>query len=370
MKATATPRIVQIGAVPPPYGGVSVHLSRLMERLRHEGLACQLIDISGISKQQDGVICLSWRKALMALLRHKSAIVHFHNFAPRNLYPYSILATRHRTVLSFHNERFAAEMKKYSAIEQGLFIRMLDNFDSIVVDSDANLELARSLGISDTKLLVIPEFLLPSSLPNSVQSLPQEISELRTKHRCMLATNAFSLAFYRGEDLYGIDLIIELMGRLGEKSDLDVAAVILLPNPDNPEYLARLQSRIRELSIQDRCLIVTTPLAETSLLWKNADVVIRATNTDGNSMSILEALACGTPVIASDCVERHRAVQLFENRNVDSLTTTTLQVLANLEHHRSMAKAAQLEDNGAKFVALYRRLLATFEFGTRPMEKS
>lgn len=363
MNTPYSPPIIQIGAIPPPYGGVSVHLSRLLVRLHLEGLPCELIDISGVPKQQNDVRCMSWRRSLFRLLRSSPAIVHFHNFAPRNLYLYSLLATRHRTVLSFHNERFVAEMGMYGPLEQGLFRRLFDNFDAIIVDSDANYRRAEAFGIAASKLLTIAEFLPPSTGINATQSLPVEINALRSQHGFLLATNAYSLAFHRGEDMYGIDLIVETMGSLVNQPRFDVACVILLPNPDNAEYLERLQGRIRELSIQDRCLIVTSPLAETSCLWKAADIVIRATNTDGNSMSILEALACGTPVVASDCVERHPAVALFENRNAGSLTAKIQDVLEHLDRYRSTARAARLEDNGMKFVEVYRRLAASIKQG-------
>ena len=359
MNAVPFPDIIQVGAVPPPYGGVSVHLERLMARLRAEGLSSQLVDTSGIAKQRTDVFCLSWRKAFFHLLRREAAIVHFHNFAPRNLYLYSILATRHKTILSFHNERFAAELKSYGAVEQGLFKRLLDNFEYVIVDSEENRNRALGLGIDAAKLLTIPEFLPPVIEETANDSLPQEISELRARHRFLLATNAYKLAFHRGEDLYGIDLIIEMTHQVATHTEFDSATVILLPNHGNDEYLAQLQARINALGIGERCRLVTVPLAETSILWRAADIVIRATNTDGNSMSVLEAISVGTPVIASDCVARLEAVELFENRNVDSLAAVTRKMLGNLEHYRSVIRKVSLEDNGAKFVELYRRIIGT-----------
>ena len=359
MNAVPFPEIIQVGAVPPPYGGVSVHLERLMTRLRAEGFSSQLIDTSGVAKQRTDVLCFSWRQAFFHLLRRETAIVHFHNFAPRNLYLYSILATRHKTILSFHNERFAAELRGYSAVEQGLFKRLLDNFEYVIIDSEENRNRALGLGIDAAKLLTIPEFLPPPIDETASDSLPQEISELRAKHKFLLATNAYKLTFHRGEDLYGIDLILEMTHRIATGTEFDIATVILLPNHGNDEYLAKLQSRINGLGISDRCRLVTVPLAETSILWRTADIVIRATNTDGNSMSVLEAISVGTPVIASDCVARHEAVELFENRNVDSLTDATRNVLGDLERHRNLIRNVSLEDNGAKFVELYRRLFGT-----------
>lgn len=361
MNAGTMPKIIQIGAIPPPYGGVTVHLQRLLARLRSEQLDCELLDISDTPKSAPNVRSLKWRRAFMHLKGHTPAIVHFHNFAPRNLYLYSVLSTRHKTVLSFHNERFVEELKRHSSPEQALFRRLLDSLSAVVVDSEENFERARTLGLSSERIYTIPEFIPPPFPSAAEENLPVEIQELRMRHQYLVATNAYQLAFFHGEDMYGIDLIIEMAGRLVFEHELDVAVAILLPNPGNDAYLAQLRNRIGELGIAARCLLVTTPLEGTSDLWRLSDVVIRATNTDGNSVSILEALACGTPVVASDCVRRHPAVELFRNRDHDSLAATVRTVLSNLATYREQAASAELDDNAAKLIQLYRQLGAAME---------
>jgi len=50
-------------------------------------------------------------------------------------------------------------------------------------------------------------------------------------------------------------------------------------------------------------------------LLSNVDVYIRPTNFDGNSVSILEALSSGVPVLASDVVDRGVGVKTFKNND-------------------------------------------------------
>ncbi len=321
--------------------------------MQKEELACEMLDISGTVKLVDGVRVTSWRRAFFYLLRHEPAIVHFHNFSPRNLYLYSVLATRHKAILSFHNERFPSELRRYSAVEQRLFIRLLDSFQAVVVDSEPNRDLALKLGISIQRLHVIPEFIAPAMDEGKAAPLPVEIDTLRKNHRYLLATNAFQLAFHLGEDMYGIDLVIEATANLVRDCGVDAATVILLPNPGNGEYLEHLRNRINALEISNRCRIVTTPMPETTPLWRVSDIVIRATNTDGNSLTVLEALSCGTPVVASDCVARHPAVKLYRNRDLDSLTAAVQAVLGSLDQNRQEVASTKLEDNAAKLIELY-----------------
>jgi glycosyltransferase involved in cell wall biosynthesis len=51
-----------------------------------------------------------------------------------------------------------------------------------------------------------------------------------------------------------------------------------------------------------------------------SDVFVRPTFTDGDSISVREALSLGIPVIASDCVERPDGVVLFKTGNAGDLS--------------------------------------------------
>ena len=351
------PEIIQVGAVPPPFGGVSIHTKRLMGRLCEAKLANSLIDVSGVPKTGLGIRNLSWKRAFLHLLRCEPAIVHFHNFAPRNLYLFSLLSIRHLTVVSLHNERFDDDIRKYSPIEQWLLVRLFDSITAVVVHSETSRERALKLGIPEAKLHVIPPFILPAPEDTADLTLPPIVEELRRKRRYLLATNAFRLTFHKGEDLYGIDLVIEATGDLVNDAKLDVAAVILLPDAGDTEYLQKLKQRVRELGLEERCLFHCESLEETTALWKSADIVIRATNTDaGDSLTVLEALACGTPAIASDCVLRNEAAHLFVNRDAKSLAAVCKQVLDDLPASRAKLKSIRLSDNAGSLIELYLKI--------------
>ena len=48
--------------------------------------------------------------------------------------------------------------------------------------------------------------------------------------------------------------------------------------------------------------------------------MIRATSTEGDSLSVREALESGVRVLATDCVDRPEGVVLFRYNDADSLT--------------------------------------------------
>ncbi|HEU4698114.1 MAG TPA: glycosyltransferase family 4 protein [Gemmatimonadales bacterium] len=352
--------MINVGVYPPPYGGVSIHLQRLCGRLRAAGAPVRLIDLAPDPAKPavPGVEAMRWAAAVRRLVRAPRAIVHFHNFTPRNALLYAALGLRHRTVLSFHNERFVAELATLPRPAAAVVRRALERLDCIVVDSEDCLALARGLVRDPGRLRLIPEYLDPPAVPPLEEPA---IVALRERHRYLLGSNAFRISFHDGQDLYGIDLLIELLHRLVTLRRLDVAMAFLLPAIGDDAYFARLQARVAELGLTDRFRFVTRPIAEATSLWRACDAVIRATNTDGNSLTVLEALSAGTPVVASDCVGRPAGTVLFRTRDVDDLERQVADVLERGDAHRRRLGALGPLDNGDRFLDLYRTLGMTTE---------
>lgn len=103
-----------------------------------------------------------------------------------------------------------------------------------------------------------------------------------------------------------------------------------------------------------RFIFITDPLKEASSLWQVSDLVIRATVTDGNSLSIYEALSIGIPVIASDCVPRPEGVVLFRTRDFDDLYRKVKTVLLNVEEFKTKTKDLNIKNNADEIIKLYK----------------
>jgi glycosyltransferase involved in cell wall biosynthesis len=346
-------RIVQVGAYPPPYGGVSVHLRRLHEHLLRHGMDSTIIDLSPVPKQAPGLVHLGWPQTPSYLERQPRCLVHFHNFAPGHARAYDRLARRHITVLSLHNERFGDELRSVGPLRRRLALARLRRVHSIVVDSERCRDLATALWGRRADIHLIPEFIPPAVVPPLAHP---EILALRARCGYLLASNAWKVSFHRGQDLYGLDLLVELLRRLARERGLDVGLACLVPGGGDETYLEALAARVRAAGLAERCVILTEPLEEASSLWRLADVVVRATNTDGSSLSVLEALSLGVPVVASDCVARPEGTVLFRTRDADDLTGRVAAVLADLPAHAARARRAAIPDGAALLAALYAEL--------------
>jgi glycosyltransferase involved in cell wall biosynthesis len=360
-------KILRMSEFPPPFGGVTIHVQRLHEYLLSRGADCRLVNLMDEVRFGPPNVRFSRKEALRLLFTGPRSIVHFHAFHFENLssriivsfFLLYLVSLRHITVHSFHNERFLEKIDAYypktflGRLKTRFMLFCFNRFTRIVVDNTVCQDLAGRIVRDKRRIAVIPEFIPPVSVP----PLDHEgVLAMRRAHKVILGSNAYRISFHKGQDLYGIDMLVELVHRLHTDHGVDAAMVFLLPNIGEPDYFGKINARIAELGIGDRFLFVTEPLEEACSLWKLTDVFIRATNTDGNSMSLMEAMALGVPSIASDCTVRPAGPVLFKTRDTDDLLEKTVEVVAQLDLHRQKLKEAGWEDNGAAMLKMYEEL--------------
>jgi glycosyltransferase involved in cell wall biosynthesis len=114
---------------------------------------------------------------------------------------------------------------------------------------------------------------------------------------------------------YGVETLIDAIGRLA-KIRPDVGCVLMGVGVEAETALRLIEERQLKQSI--------LPLgdighAECLHLMSRSTAFIRPTLTDGDSVSVREALALGVPVIASNAVTRPNGTILFESGNSDDL---------------------------------------------------
>ena len=108
----------------------------------------------------------------------------------------------------------------------------------------------------------------------------------------------------------------------------------------------------RHPSVSNNILIINTPHPFYKVL-DYVDCFIRYTSTDGDSLSIHEALEQGIPVIATDVVSRPNNVFLIHRGDNKKLKTT----IDFLSSHSQQDKKRE-ENKGNKLIEFYKQLLA------------
>lgn len=96
--------------------------------------------------------------------------------------------------------------------------------------------------------------------------------------------------------LYHQTTVIEALSRLPKE-----VIVVMTSHAADPAEIARVEGRAQELGLSERVRIVSE-LADRDMadLYRLAEVVVSVPASDGGASTIVEALACGRQIVASD----------------------------------------------------------------------
>ncbi|MBR5745001.1 MAG: glycosyltransferase family 4 protein [Muribaculaceae bacterium] len=299
-------RILLTGPAPHNIGGISTHLLRLTALLS-DVYAFDFIDEGhrrkkGVFNLRSGNIFVYLKKVFAADVVHihsGSVMVRLlHILICRVILRKKVVVTIHRDITI--ENRLSTTMK------------MLAKCNAVIVVNDNSFN-ALSDKVKSDRLHKIEAFLPPTD--DEYLQLPEVVARFVDDDRITLCSNAWKLVEHSGGDLYGLDLCIEAMALLPDNYSL---VFVIADNTGAEIRLSRYRQRIDELGISDRVLIYESPLAFVELIAKS-DMVLRTTTTDGDAISIREALFMGKKIVASDVVERPVGTVIFRSRDVNSL---------------------------------------------------
>jgi len=323
-------KILFVGPLPPPIGGVSIHLHRLTTLLEQYNYN---ISVFNTSKRY----LLSYIKILILFLKvlfNNYDIVHLHS-TRKNIIKTILLAKKIKNFKLYftdHNPRL------FSVIENKiLYKNFFKKIDFLIAVSSDVINNYKKKGIIFPDNYIIRTAFLPPDLKkesNIFNKYNVTIKKFIQRSSPLLVASAYRLSFINNTDLYGLDLCIELTRKLKHQYP-NLGFIFALP--DTSENPSKLQEyyKIIEKFLKNNFLIIT----ETVLLWpiiKRATIFIRPTITDGDALSIREALMFGKPVIASDSCIRPESVILFKNRDIEDLTHKTIRTLKNIRNGRDI----------------------------------
>jgi glycosyltransferase involved in cell wall biosynthesis len=352
----AWPELGLIGAYPPPYGGIGVHLQRVTERLEQAGADFILYNTVSPAERRPTVRSVAHRRGLWFLwfcLRHRCRIAHLvtTNWSSHLLFGLTARLRAGVYVLSIHN------MLTNDALHSSNFLRarltrwFLRQMHVVVA---CNPEIARACRetahVPPERIRIIPAFIPPAN--TQALPLPEGMQAFAQAHQPLLSTVAW-VRHYQGADLYGTDLMIELIDRL--RRDYPRIGLIIKTLGVETAALEQTVAYARQ-RLGHHILVCTETLDDISGLLQRSDVFLRATNTDGDANSIREALWLGSPVVASDVVPRPEGCVLFRTRNLEDLERQVRAVLGDLPGARARVAASARVDNAIALLQLYDEL--------------
>jgi hypothetical protein len=203
----------------------------------------------------------------------------------------------------------SASTRRLAALACGAYDRVLC----------ANGEIATALqdaGVAPSRLDVVPAFVAAGVVPGDP---PGAALAARARHAPLLAA-ALAPGVHYGEDVL-LEALVILRRRLA-----DVGCLVYGPGTDDPAFA----ERVRERGLGEAVIAlgeIDHPAALGAM--RLSDVFVRPTRADGDSVSVREAIALGTHVVASDVGHRPRAAIRFRAGDPDDLAAAIQSALAS-----------------------------------------
>ena len=342
-------KLIIYGKLPPPFGGISVHLKRFKKYLDDSKINFVFLQSNNVYKKH------MFRNLFFSQINFQKNIIHLHAFQKGKkllFLLFLMLFFNKKVIVTIHNDRFLLDYNSLKSIQKIIAKIFYSNISYIIsVNPDSKFGF-----IPDNKISLIPAFIPPTPDEIKIKQLPEFFHKIRHKHEFLITANAFRISFYKNQDLYGIDLSIELIKRLVDNGYKNIGFIYVIPDIGDYDYFGKMQKLVKKYNLEDNFHFYTKPVAYPAVI-NMCDLFIRPTNTDGDSLSIREAISLQRLTIASDICKRPEGAILFRNRNIEDLYIKTTDVINHYEEYKAKIEDIEFEDNAKKILEVYKRML-------------
>ena len=300
------------GPMPPPAGGISIHLQRLQYFLKDDFNLDFIDESSSKNKFYFNIKSLNLFVYLKKIIHTDLVFIHSGNRLFKKLHIIAGKLFGKKVIITIHG---------YGKKRSFLF-RIYDQFffnlaNKIIL---VNPEIRQKLNLNENKIVIKNAFLPPvlSEEPNLSNAIETRLIAAKQLNKTIICANASRLDSFNGEDLYGLDMSIEATKMLVD-AGIPVDVIYIVSSLDaGEEKFQKAQNLIQQYQIQSSFFLINEKASFVKLI-EQSDMVIRPTNTDGDSLTIREGLYLNKIVLASDVVKRPDGTKLFKTRNTVDL---------------------------------------------------
>lgn len=275
-------QILIIGKIPPPTGGVTIHVSRIIEKLKKDNVNYVFIDL-----KYKNLLSIFFK-----ILKYKN--VHLHSNSTFFQF-YFILLTKilnKNSILTIH-----AEIGQHN-------LQLKNQLESISIKYAKfpillNIKSYNIAKIINENTILDSAYISPSEIINLPIELLKKINKFKEIYKKIFCTNAYNRVFDKNEnELYGIDELIQIF------KQNDYLLIICDPSGSYKNYYKNNEFK--------NVYFINYNIHFVSLLH-HVDGFIRNTTSDGDSISIHESLQLNKPVFCTNVVDRPNNVILYKN---------------------------------------------------------
>lgn len=280
-----TQKILILGTLPPPVGGVTIYCKRLLEYLNALNIPHYFVDFK--STQLINVFRL--------LLKYKFIHIHTSNSYFRLLVIVFARSRGKNVFFTFHGN-----IGRYGTLKNLCDQLSIKLASKVYVINKSSFKRAKK---HNPNTHMASAFLQPLKTEALDTQLHQAIQEFLLPYKKVFCTNAFNVSFDKEkQEVYQITKIVQLFAKHPE--------LALIFSDPTSNYIQFLKEKGMEIP---QNVFVINQKHDFNEVLKLSNCLIRYTTTDGDSISVKEALSLGKQVIASDVVSRPKQVNLVSN---------------------------------------------------------
>lgn len=314
-------KVLIVGAYPPPFGGVQVHIAQLEKYLESKGNNCFIINM-GKNKTLQSSKLVSPANAIQVtsyMLKKRDHICHLHFGGTLHtrlllLALFSNLLFYRRCAITIHSGGLPVwgspknPFKRYLTWISFILCRAFICVNQEIADY------FKQLGIKEERIHVISPFAFED---NQATNLLPIHFDLFIKNEKPLLCNIGLL-----EPEYDLELLLRVFYQFIQKKP--GAGLVMV---GSGSLYDMLNNMISELGLQGKVLL-TGDLSHSAAMQILAlsDCYIRASRYDGDCISLKEAINLGVPAIATDTGMRPKEAILFPIGDEDALLTCLMNI--------------------------------------------
>lgn len=282
-------KILIIGPIPPPVGGVSVHVERLLAMLGDE------FDVVHINLRK--IAFKDLKKVFYAQLIH----INVSNVNIIFILTFIFKVLGKKSIITIHGNVERIRRIKFR------FLLMASRLcPKIIVLNNSSRQLLHEHGL--VNVTKISAFIPPAKINKLPINVERALIQKKKKYKYLFCTNAWRAVFDKyGTETYGIIGLLEIF------KALEYGLVVSDPSASYSHKINK-----EKINIPENVYFITGNHDFNAVL-QLCDAFLRTTSTDGDSLSVREALYLGKSVLASDVVDRPLGVILYEYGNKHSL---------------------------------------------------
>ncbi|MBR5087624.1 MAG: glycosyltransferase family 4 protein [Muribaculaceae bacterium] len=317
-------KILLISPLLPGIGGISISVEKMRKRLVMDGHEVSTINLRFKDKKYNNKLFLFVRFALipfMVLFKSRYDLIHCHATGGYRKYYLSFFKFLYKNaslIFTIHGD------VSYM-LDDNKSLYALNNADGVICVQKGDSNKLRPYLRHSVILSDIPAFFACSiddtdTIPPKIQSF---ISLNSDPLIVVCGKIAISSTFY---DLYGMLDAAILFSRLRNKGIAAKMLMIVIGDASKKEQIV-LVDKIKDEVGEDKNFMMSESVKAMEPIFDNTQLYLRPTKTDGDSLSVREALMSGCQVLASDVSCRPSGTILYNSHSIDDMEQKAIGIL-------------------------------------------